>query len=54
MELKYKLGMNEKYKCPFNLRAPQHPLISILSQKQEAWIDILSKINDFYQNENDK
>ncbi|KAF2896131.1 hypothetical protein ILUMI_10044 [Ignelater luminosus] len=54
MDLRYKLETTEKYKCSFNLRAPQHPLISILSQKQEAWMDILNKINDFYQNENDK
>lgn len=34
-------NFNEDYTCPYSIKAPQHPLITVLTQKSDAWRDIL-------------
>lgn len=40
---------HEKYICPFNLVTPQHPLITILIQNSDTWLDILNYLRTLYQ-----
>lgn len=44
---------HDKYICPFNLVIPQHPLITILIQNSDSWLDILNYLRTLYQT-NDK
>lgn len=39
----------DKYICPFNLVIPQHPLITILIQNSDSWLDILNYLRSLYQ-----
>ncbi|XP_015112236.1 focadhesin [Diachasma alloeum] len=32
---------SDEYTCPFSIKAPQHPLITVLMQKNTVWRDIL-------------
>ncbi|KAF5269805.1 hypothetical protein FQR65_LT05851 [Abscondita terminalis] len=48
-DIKFKLTANEEYKCEYNLKVPQHPLITILNQHPESWNHILNKIKGFYE-----
>lgn len=34
----------DPYVCPFNLRAPQHPLITVLSRNKDIWRDVLNQM----------
>lgn len=34
------LNFNDDYNCPFSLKAPQHPLITVMILKNDAWRDI--------------
>ncbi|KAF5291371.1 hypothetical protein FQA39_LY03522 [Lamprigera yunnana] len=48
IDLKSKLSLNEKYKCEYNLKVPQHPLILLLNQQPESYYNIFNKIKEFY------
>ncbi|KAK0095406.1 hypothetical protein PV326_008454 [Microctonus aethiopoides] len=43
LELKLRNSTNE-YTCPFFIKAPQHPLITVLIQKPDAWRDVLGQM----------
>nr|CAD7266882.1 unnamed protein product [Timema shepardi] len=53
LDLKFRLSNNEVYKCPFTLRSPQHPFITILKQKKEVWLDVFNQIQFMCQHKED-
>jgi hypothetical protein len=42
--MKMRLGPQRPYKCPFNLQSPQHPLVTVLKQKNDTWHDVINQI----------
>ncbi|XP_024935955.1 focadhesin isoform X2 [Cephus cinctus] len=53
LDLRGRADQNE-YLCPFTLKAPQHPLITVLNQKKDVWRDVLTQmqfIMNHHQNE---
>ncbi|XP_067002022.2 focadhesin [Anabrus simplex] len=52
IDLRGHLMTGTAYKCRFSMRSPQHPLITILKQKQDCWLDIFNQIQ-FLCNHND-
>ncbi|XP_023716355.1 focadhesin isoform X3 [Cryptotermes secundus] len=42
IDLKARLSENGSFQCPFNLRSPQHPLISVLKQNKDTWCDVFN------------
>ncbi|XP_021931343.1 focadhesin isoform X2 [Zootermopsis nevadensis] len=42
LDLKARLSENKSYRCPFSLRSPQHPLITVLKQNKDSWFDVFS------------
>ncbi|KAK4884735.1 hypothetical protein RN001_001006 [Aquatica leii] len=51
IDLKLKIKSKEICKCEYNLKVPQHPLISILNQHPDAWYNIFNKLKSFYEDE---
>lgn len=49
IDMKQKIETDKKYNNEYNLKVPQHPLISILNQHPKAWNNILNKITNFYE-----
>ncbi|XP_063226098.1 focadhesin isoform X2 [Bacillus rossius redtenbacheri] len=45
LELRAQHASNNNYRCPFTLRSPQHPFISLLKQESSTWPDIFSQMS---------
>ncbi|XP_034936512.1 focadhesin [Chelonus insularis] len=43
LDLKQRKSTN-RYTCPFSIKAPQHPLITVLTQNTDAWRNILGQM----------
>jgi hypothetical protein len=42
IDLKARISENKSYQCPFSLRSPQHPLISVLKENKDTWFDVFN------------
>ncbi|GLV43443.1 uncharacterized protein CBL_03985 [Carabus blaptoides fortunei] len=54
LDLRRTLDVNRNYKCPFSIQKPQHPLISLLIQNSEIWLEIFTQIQMFMNHHDDK
>lgn len=54
IDLRRTLDVNKNYKCPFSIQKPQHPLISLLIQNTDIWLEIFSQIQMFMNHFDDK
>lgn len=41
------------YVCPFAIQNPQHPMVTLLKQNKDIWLDIFNQIH-LLLNNNDK
>lgn len=44
LELRCELVTERGYNCPYNTKSPQHPLVSVLRRRPEAWDDVLNQV----------
>ncbi|KAJ9599853.1 hypothetical protein L9F63_009893, partial [Diploptera punctata] len=53
LDLKARLHESNSYKCLFNLKSPQHPLITILKQNKDIWFDVFTVMQYIINNNED-
>lgn len=44
LDLKSRISSNKVYMCPFSLKTPQHPFITVIEKNPEAVTDVLSQM----------
>lgn len=54
LDMRRTLENKKIYNCPFSIQKNQHPLITVLSQDREIWLDVYNQIQMFMQHFDDK